>query len=350
MAVLHLHRLHSLALSSNDRGLAACIERSLGPAESFPITQNRYDLLKLAREEGVGIPETRVVYRDGDLGWLGDTTHRRWAVKADRSSGGDGVWEVRSPSDARRAMTNSARSPLIRWLAQRLDINRDLGFILDEWLEPLPKLIAQEWIEGRPANFTFACWEGEVVAGIGVEVLASDGEKGASVIVEVVDSVEMKYAAERIAQRMRLSGFYGLDFVIEYQTGRPYLIEMNTRCVPLCSLALGPGRDLSAAFLSRLSGKPVRARSPFIESARIARFPEFEAYDVSEYFPEGSYYYDVPHNEPDLILKLRAPWNSYTSRLLKLVHRILKRPMTYPLKIWVPISDAKAEEVEKLRA
>jgi len=351
LGFLHLHRLHAMARASNDSGLADCIERSLGPAGSFPITMSRYDLLKLAREEGVAVPTTRVVHRDGDLSWLGDAEDRPWALKTDGSYGGLGVWKVSSASEARRALANSARSPFIRWLVKRLVSNRDFGFILEEWLQPLPNLVAQEWIEGRPANFTVACWEGQTLAGIGVEVVASHGEKGASVIVEVVEGTEMMHAAKSIAKRLRLSGFYGLDFMIEHRTGRAYLIEMNTRCVPLSALALGPGRDLPAAFCSCLAGRPVLSRKPYIESARIARFPDLEVYDVSRSFPEGSYYYDVPYDEPDLILRLRAPWKSLTTRLLKLVHKILRRTGSYPLKIWIPVSDAqKAEEVETLQA
>jgi hypothetical protein len=116
--------------------------------------------------------------------------------------------------------------------------NRDFGFILEEWLQPLPNLVAQEWIEGRPANFTVACWEGQTLAGIGVEVVASHGEKGASVIVEVVEGTEMMHAAKSIAKRLRLSGFYGLDFMIALrpaQRSGPGAGPRSARCVLLVS-------------------------------------------------------------------------------------------------------------------
>ena len=62
-------------------------------------------------------------------------------------------------------------------------------------------------------------------------------------------------AASLLASRLGLSGFLGLDFVVEDGTGAPYLIEMNPRCAPPCHLQLGEGRDLVEAFAAQLSGR-----------------------------------------------------------------------------------------------
>ena len=80
--------------------------------------------------------------------------------------------------------------------------------------------------------------EGRVLAGIGVEVVSSNGVKGPAIVVRMVESPEMMFAAEQVAARLRLSGFFGLDFMID-DSGAIYIIEMNRRCTPLCPLQLG---------------------------------------------------------------------------------------------------------------
>jgi predicted ATP-grasp superfamily ATP-dependent carboligase len=55
----------------------------------------------------------------------------------------------------------------------------------------------------------------------------------------------MMFAAERLAHRLDLSGFFGLDFMIEDNTETTYPIEMNPRCTQFCHLQLGKGRDIA---------------------------------------------------------------------------------------------------------
>ena len=54
-AVQHLHELYAQARKAGPAGakIAVVIERSLGAPESFPVVSCRYDLLKIAREEGL---------------------------------------------------------------------------------------------------------------------------------------------------------------------------------------------------------------------------------------------------------------------------------------------------------
>jgi hypothetical protein len=127
--------------------------------------------------------------------------------------------------------------------------------------------------------------------------------------VEVVEGREMLDAAERIAQRMRLSGFFGLDFMVEHATGAAYLIEMNARSTQPCSLALGRGRNLTAAIYAQVAGLSEPDAEPVTPLNRIAYFPKppgtmTAALDL----PVWSYYYDVPADEPALVELLLHQW------------------------------------------
>ena len=113
-------------------------------------------------------------------------------------------------------------------------------------------------------------------------------------------------AARKIARRLSLSGFFGLDFVIEEGTGAAYLIEMNPRCTPPCHLRLGIGRDMIGALSAQLTGKPLSEPVSITQNNLIAYFPQALLRN-SEFL--SSSYHDVPEGEPELIEELLRPWS-----------------------------------------
>ena len=149
------------------------------------------------------------------------------------------------------------------------------------------------------------CWRGEVLAGISVEVVSSDGMTGPASIVRVVDNPDMTLAGERIARRLSLTGFFGLDFMIEERSNATYLIEMNPRCTPLSHLQLGKGRDLIEALGAKLLGRPVMETPPVTEKDLIAYFPQ--AWHCHSEFL-GTSFQDIPQGEPKLVEELMRPW------------------------------------------
>src|SRR4029077_10843429 len=114
-----------------------------------------------------------------------------------------------------------------RRAVKRLLVNRDPFYLRDWWQRSSRPVIAQAYIAGRPANCAVACWEGKVLAQTSVEVLALSAPTGPAKVVRVIDNREMTLAAERIAEKLELSGFFGLDFIIENGTGATFLIQMN---------------------------------------------------------------------------------------------------------------------------
>ena len=123
----------------------------------------------------------------------------------------------------------------------------------------------------------------------------------------IVDNAEMMFAAERIASRLDLSGFFGLDFMIEQGSGATYLIEMNPRTTPLCHLRSGKGRDLAGAFWAQLAGQPFPESAPMTQNQMIAYFPEACDSELLK-----SCFQDIPQSEPDLVGELLRPWPNRT--------------------------------------
>jgi ATP-grasp domain len=223
----------------------------------------------------------------------------------DGESGGNGVrishsldesiaaWrELQQPSSAMTAWKRLVidRDPLALWLRGR-DHVRDVT--------------VQEFIPGRPANSMFASWDGEVLAVGSVAVVASEGPTGAAIIVRVIEDEEVKKTAESLASRLKLSGFYGLDFILDSRAGAPYLIEMNPRCTQLGHIEFIDHGSLAGAFSAALRGEPRPQSVPeSVRSQRIALFPQaLAAGQACRPYLDNSYH-DVPIEEPELQAEL----------------------------------------------
>jgi hypothetical protein len=111
----------------------------------------------------------------------------------------------------------------------------------------------------------------------------------------------MMGTARKIARRLSLSGFFGLDFMVEEGTGASYLIEMNPRCTPSCHLRLGNGRDMIGSLSEQLTGKALSEPVSITQHSLIAYFPQALLRN-SEFL--SSSYHDVPTGESELIREL----------------------------------------------
>ena len=297
-AVQHLHELHK---SGPSGAVAALIERSLGPPDSYPIAAVRHSLLKVAREEGLRVADTSIINSPEELSAWCDREPFPWVLKADNTFAGSGVRVACSLVQAQRHFSELRRLFKAKNAFRQLIIDGD-PFWLRPWMKRRqPTVVIQRFILGTPANCAAVCWEGRILAGIGVKVLRTYGPNQPATIVRVVNNREMMLAAERIAGRLNLSGFFGLDFILDNRTGEPYLIEMNPRCAPPCHLALGHGHDLAAALWAQLSGKEMPVFPPVTNSDIIAYFPG-AWHSASELLE--SCFYDIPQGETILVHEL----------------------------------------------
>jgi len=316
-AVEHLHELHGRCQEGPAGHICSLIERSLGPPATYPIVSSRYSLMKVAEEERIRVAPTRRVHGFEDLKSWQSEIPVPWMLKADGTWGGHGVRMAHNHEEAKTIFQEMSRPLGVARFAKRLIVNRDPFWVRSWWNRSRPAVTVQPYIAGRPANCAVACWQGKVLAGTAVEVVSAQGLTGSATIVRVVDGREMLLAADRLARRLGLSGFFGLDFMIEDETGAAYLIEMNPRCTPLCNLQLGEGRDLVGALTAQLSGKPFKASSPVTQNDLIAYFPQSWHWDRKSELLQSSFH-DVPWEEPDLVrelLLLPFPDRSLLARL-----------------------------------
>ena len=315
--VWQLHELHRLKSD-----LRSLIEVSLGVANGFEHVERRDLLLADARALGICIPTTRRVTSEAEVhDWFAEGAQAA-VLKLDGTWGGEGVAIAHSEQEAIAAFRKFSRPSGIATAIKRLLVNRD-PLSLSSWSKQgPPAIILQQMIEGWPANSMIACWKGEVLAMVSVEVLASQGPTGAAFLVRMIESDDMTKAAHLLAGKLELNGFFGLDYQVDRSTGRPHLIEMNPRCTQLGHLPLAGGIDLASALCARLTGKACPSREASLEGRVVAFYPQAGHWNSTSPQPR-EVYYDIPQGQAELVRELARPsWpeRQWISRIYHLFH------------------------------
>jgi hypothetical protein len=303
LATCHLHRLYEQARQTggeSGKALATLIERSLGSPESFPVVYARTAFINLARKAGVRAPRTEGIASLEDL--------RKWALqagfpmvlKANGTSGGDGVRVVHNLEEAEGAFHALQAPPLLARALKRALVDQDRSLIWPSLRRQQFVVNAQEFVAGREATSAVAAWQGKVLASLHFEVIHKRDAAGPSSVVRLIENDEMSSAAETMVSRLHLSGLHGFDFMLEADTGHAHLIEINPRATQVGHLALGPGHDLPAALYSALTGNPLHAAPKATENDIITLFPQEWMRDPESPFLLSGYH-DVPWEAPELI-------------------------------------------------
>jgi len=302
--------------------LRPLIERSLGAASGYETVAGRAELMRLAHELHIRAPRTKEITTAADLREWFSVPGASGVLKLDWTCGGKGVLVVRSLAEAERALAvmrqpASVMTAVGRWLL----IHDALAFW--KWKnQGQPPLTLQQFVAGRPANTMLACDKGKVLAMVTVEVLCAQSSTGTALVVRQIENDEIRTAAERIAEELQLSGFHGLDFMIEDGTGDAYLIELNPRCTQLGHLQIAIQGDLVGAFCRGFGDTRLpRNERPIFEET-IAFFPE-ALFSKCPYLATS--YVDVPWEEPQLVIELmRKDWRD--RQLLARLYRAIWPP------------------------
>jgi hypothetical protein len=298
----HLHLLHEKDQTRGSDGKKMCslIEASLGSAESFSVILERASFIRLAQEEGVRVPKTGVVRNSEDLQLWTARNGFPTVLKADGTSGGNGVRMVATQEECDAAYRELKAPPLLARAAKRALMDRDQTLIWPSLLRRPRPVSAQTMIVGHEATSTVACWKGSVLAGLHFEVVNKKYAAGPATVMRLIENIEMASAVEKLARRLKLSGVHGFDFMLESHTGNAYLIEINPRATQVGHLAMGPGRDLPTALAAAVTGMEIQQAPKVTEKDTVALFPQEWMRDPASPFIQSGYH-DVPWEEPRLI-------------------------------------------------
>ena len=335
-AVRGLHALHDRLerVGAGGRSVAATIRRSLGAPSSFAIVDRKSRFAAFCRQEGLPVPRTLAVgSRRAFLRRL-PADGLPQVLKLDVGSGGHCVRIARSAAEAVRAFDELAAlrgwpSALRRGLEEL-----SAGPLVDQLRGRGPAILAQSYVAGRLANRAVYCRDGEVLAGITVVTMHVMEETGPTTVARVVDHREVAALAARLVGRLKLSGFIGIDVVLEEGSGRPWLLELNPRATQTCHLALSADTDMVGALARDLRGATRRAVAGTGDphDRIIALYPGELWRDPSSAYLHAPYH-DIPMHEPEFVAAYARPvpdeplsWVQSLSRRRPLLRPVRRRP------------------------
>jgi hypothetical protein len=276
------------------------LERSLGEPASFHVLSSRTRFLAVAKAEGIPIPPTHDVPDQQSLErWL-SANPLPAVLKADLTSRGEGVKIVCSRKEALDEW-RKLRAPFgLAQVLRKSGFESDTHHILP-WLKRRTRAVSiQPYISGQDSNIAVACWEGQLLGAISVDVLRACRPKGPGALVELSQGDQMLKTARTLVQRLNLSGLCGFDFVVEDGTGRAYLIEINARATQTCHLPYGVPRDLISSLVAALAGHPLPPVNEARKRGIIALFPLAWQAGVSKAMLDSTLQ-DIPWEEPRLV-------------------------------------------------
>ena len=293
------------------------IEFSLGPAANLKWLTDRFHVLQTAEEGGAAVPAYAAVPTQADLrAWL-DANGFPAYLKADGTFGAMGVRRVDTYEKAESAFLALHEPPAAMRAFRRFALHDDPTVLRLFFSRYQPAISIQRAVAGVDVNSAIFCWRGRVLATLSMQVIEVRYERGPSTVLHRIQNPMMDRAADILASRLNLSGFYGLDFILEDKTGIPWLLEMNSRATQIPHLALGVGHDLPAAAFAAITGRPVCPRPPVTSRETIALFPQEWDRDPASPLLRSSYH-DVPWESPALI---RA-FTKRRSRIRRLLTRL----------------------------
>lgn len=302
-----LHALYDEGREKGDAGADICelIERSMGDADSFPLVYSRSRFLQLAEGEGVRVPRTKTIGNLEELRAWGARMGYPSVLKANGTSGGEGVRVVHNVRQAESAFRKLEAPPMLARVIKRALIDRDTTLILPFLLRHRAEVSAQTFVRGREATSLVVCWKGTVLASLHFEVLSKQDATGPASVVRIIDNADMVFAVEKMARKLNLSGLHGFDFMLEAESDNAYLIEINPRTTQVGHLRLGAGRDLPAALYAAICGTAVGETVKVTANDTIALFPQEWLRNSSSAFLDLGFH-DVPWQEVELVrLSLR---------------------------------------------
>jgi hypothetical protein len=309
LATWHLHDLYEQNSRAGESGAAVCalIERSVGAPGNFAIIDDRASFMQAAEQAGVRIPETAIVPGVAELERWSTQAGFPMVLKANGTSGGDGVRVVKNIDEARRALATLQAPPLLARAVKRAMFDHDTTLLRPSLRRRTSAVTAQSFIVGSEATSAVACWQGKVLASLHFAVLQKGHAAGHATVLRRIAHPEMAAAAETMVRRLQLSGLHGFDFMLGNDGQPAYLIEINPRATQVGHLNFGAGYDLPVALIAALTGATPQPSPTVTENDVIALFPQEWLRDpASPYLRTG--YHDVPWDQPELLrLCVRKP-------------------------------------------
>lgn len=270
--------------------LRALVRESLGNPEHFRTSVDKARLPAAAEALGVRVPPYAIAA--GVDAAQAFAAKRGYPVVLKRSHGAAGEWVaiVSDPGELARTYARFAA-------AKTIDLDgRGDGSIL-----------VQAHVAGKVFSQAMAAWQGTVLAGFVREKLVTHPPLGPATVVRCARMPEIRRFSDQLAIGLGMSGFFGLEYIVDAGTGEAYLLEINRRATPATPLGSMIGVDLCAALHAAVNGQPPPGRGDLDpgEEHWITHFPQEWLRDPQSRYLRD-FRVDAPWDDPEVMEAMLA--------------------------------------------
>ena len=246
------------------------IEASRGNPEFYPHTYNKFMTVELANEIGIQTPEETLCKAAKDAVSFASGFGFPVVLKSEIGTAG-----------AQVAICKTVKETQEQFKA----------------LAGKGSLIAQHYIEGKPAMCNAVAINGEMLASMifSKEECYPDA-KGPSAVVKTIDHKGIRKATDKFIKHTGYTGILSLDFMIDTKN-KAHLIECNPRPTPASHLGHVTNIDLFKALYAALNEETYTPAKH--EEKIIALFPKEVSRDRNSDYLYNAYH-DVPWDEPGI--------------------------------------------------
>ncbi|HET8832482.1 MAG TPA: hypothetical protein VFN86_10425 [Casimicrobiaceae bacterium] len=266
--------------------LAGLVRASLGEPAHYRTSVDKTLIYAAAERAGVRVPEHVVIATVEDSLGFADRHGYPLVVKRPYTTAGDGVRIVENEAALRDAVSI-------------------LGAPNVDDLEPdaSRRLVVQRYIAGGLCYQNVAAWQGRYLAGYaGDRLEAHGGPMTPGTVVRYHDAPPLREFSIQLVEAFGMTGLFTSEYIIEKETGLPYLIEINRRISPGTHFGAVMNVDLCAALHAAMHDgiSPSRSRLDEGEERIFVQFPaEWLRNPQSPWLRRHPV--DVPWDDPELL-------------------------------------------------
>ncbi|KAJ1635876.1 hypothetical protein T492DRAFT_835757 [Pavlovales sp. CCMP2436] len=116
----------------------------------------------------------------------------------------------------------------------------------------------QQYVSGPTLAYDGTALDGQILGGFARAELLSIGRRGFGFLLQTIDAPEVAAMAAKLVAHLRYTGYFNLDWIVDSESGLPYLIDTNMRSSPGMShdgAVLGMGDSPLARLRQAVSGE-----------------------------------------------------------------------------------------------
>jgi hypothetical protein len=298
--------VHAIVALAEDPGLSLrlrrLLQRSFGNLVGYRTMTSKWDTLELAAQAGISAPQQARIETVEQALAFADTAGYPIILKEEKTYGGKGCYLCWSARDTIANCIAIQYGGLIRKLRRWPRLLSLFRFALARRppvrAEPF---IVQRYHPGTLAFCAAVARDGVMLRGFSVLAEQPHPKLGPSTVVRQIDNADMLDATRTLIGTSGLSGFVGIDFVLDRTNGQPYLLEVNPRVTAVARLGDLFGTDICSLFIEAMLGTKPEVSSPQ-RTDMIALFPyEWIRDRRSPYLRDV--FVDVPYNDPKVLAR-----------------------------------------------